>query len=175
MKTEAIAETELTVADETDIAALIATAFNVDFGGRTFYAQRHHLRLVRRDEGRLVAHLALTLRALRLDDRLHTVAGIAEVATDAAHRRAGHAAALVAGAVDIAETWPVDFMVLFGDEAIYSRAGFVAMPNPVTHVRMSGARTGPALRQHDTSLMVRPIRDIPWDPEAELDLLGSLF
>ena len=66
MVIEPIAEWQLTEPDEAQIAGLMALCFDTDFGGRSFFKTRHHLRLVIREAGQIVAHIALQFRAMRL-------------------------------------------------------------------------------------------------------------
>ena len=173
--TRAIAEMDLSAADEAQIVALLARAFDTDFGGRSYYKTRPHLRLLIRDGGVIVAHMALQFRAMRLGGRLVTVAGLAEVATDPAHRGKGHAAALLQTAIAKARAARADYFLLFGDAGLYVAAGFRTVPNPMIFLQLDGAVSGAVTREPAESLMVLPLGADPWDDTAELDLLGGLF
>ena len=76
MTPETIPEHLLTNADEAEIADLLARCFTTDFGGRSFFQTRHTWRHVIRQD-RMVAHLAVQLRAVRLGEDILTIAGIA--------------------------------------------------------------------------------------------------
>lgn len=175
MKVEPIPELDLDTATEAGIAALLETCFDGTFEGRSFFSQRHHLRLVARESEQIAGHIALGLRAVRLGAELVDVATIAEVATLPAYRGKGIASRLLAGAVAIGAASPARFLLLFGKPQLYERAGFVTVRNPIVHVDMRGAATGPVLREPSDFLMVRPLGDAVWDGEAVLDLLGSKF
>lgn len=170
-----IAETDLTARDEAAIAALLAQAFSTDFGGRSFYQQRPHLRFVLREAGKVLGHAALTLRAVRLGDTLIDVAGLADVATAPEARGRGIATALVGAAIAAARRGPARFVLLFGDRPLYAGLGFARQPNPVRFVEMTGARTGSIVTSRDKALMVLPLACTAWDGAAELDLLGWAF
>ncbi|WP_291837194.1 GNAT family N-acetyltransferase [Limimaricola sp.] len=172
---ERIAETDLTPNDETAIAALLARAFSADFGGRSFFQQRHHLRFVVREAGTVLGHAALTLRAVRLGDTLVDIAGLAEVATLPEARGRGIATALVGAAIAAARGGPARFVLLFGDRPLYAGLGFVAQPNPVRFVEMTGARTDSVVTSRDKGLMVLPLADETWNGATELDLMGQAF
>jgi predicted N-acetyltransferase YhbS len=159
MKVETIPEVRLTPAQDAEIAALLARCFTTDFGGRSYFQQRHHLRLVARDPG-LVGHVALTLRAIRAGGVLTDIAGLAEVATDPAHRGKGIAATLLQAAIA---------------EAKASPAQFQSVHNPITWIDLTGARMGTVHSERAQSLMVLPLRDKEWDAIAPLDLMGNLF
>lgn len=174
MQIETISETRLTAVQDGEIAALLARCFNTDFGGRSFFQQRHHLRLVARDPG-LVGHMALSLRAIRIRDQLTDIAGLADVATDPAHRGKGIAAALLQAAIAEARVTPATFLLLFGTAGLYAGAGFLPAHNPMTWIDLTGARMGAVCTERAEALMVLPLRDRPWDALASLDLLGNVF
>lgn len=180
MRVEAVPEWRLRPADEAAVADLLERGFGphgAAFGGRSFYHQRHHLRLLGRDDaGRIVGHVAVTWRAVRLKDALVDVAGLAEVATHPDRRGEGIARTLVGRAVDEARDGPARFVLLFGDAGFYGDLGFEPWPaNPITHVLMDGARTRGIRTGADASLMVLALRGEGWDGTAPLDLLGPKF
>lgn len=176
---EAVAEMDLSSGDEAQIVALLARAFDTDFGGRSYHKTRHHLRLVIRESGTIIAHVALQFRAMRLGGRpggrLVTVAGLAEVATDPGHRGKGHAAALLQRAIRRARAARADYMLLFGNARLYGAAGFRTVHNPMRFLELEGAASGAMKHQSAKMLMVLPLGFAPWDDTAELDLLGGLF
>lgn len=163
MLIEKIPEWHLSARDDAEIAALLARCFDTDFGGRSFFIQPHHLRLVIR-QGPIIAHMALLLRRVQLGDLSITIAGLAEVATDAAHRGQGLAAQLLQAAIDEAKASSASYLLLFGTAKLYSVAGFRYVPNKI-----------PDLSSTKSTLMVLPLRDIPWPDTAPLDLKGPAF
>lgn len=175
MRTEPIPELSLDAATEAGIAALLDTCFDGGFQGRSFFRQRHHLRLVARAGGQIIGHVALGLRAVRLGPDPVDVATIAEVATLPGYRGQGIASRLLAEAVAVAEASPARFLLLFGKPALYERAGLRTVSNPITHVDLRGAATGAVLHEPSAFLMVRPLGGTAWDDEAPLDLLGPKF
>lgn len=175
MLIECIPEWHLGAADDARIAALLGRCFPTDFGGRSYFFQRHHLRLVTREGGVIVGHMALALRAVQLGDRLVTVAGLAEVATDPDHRGKGMAAALLQVAIVEAKAGPAEFLLLFGGAKLYAAAGFATVSNKMAHVATKGTRVARVVSDGDDSLMVLPLRDLPWPDTAALDLRGPVF
>lgn len=171
---ETLAEADLTAADEAAIAALLARCFD-DFDGRSFFQTRHHWRHVIRDQGQMVAHVAVQLRAVRLAGRLVTIAGLAEVSTDPDHRGKGLASQLVQAAVAHARQSRAEHVLLFGGAALYAAQGFRPAANPMTAVDMMGARTGAVQSARAEDLQVLDLGDTPWDGSAPLDLLGPTF
>ena len=174
MEIERIPEWMLTEADDAQIVDLLARCFDTDFGGRSFFQTRHHLRLVHR-QGSIVAHMALQFRAMRLGDRLITVAGLADVATDPAIRGKGLASGHLQVAIAEAKASPAEFLLLFGTAQLYQAAGFRAVHNPLISVEMRGAVTGDVRHESAHGLMMLPLSDASWDETSTLDLLGNSF
>lgn len=175
MQIDRIPEWALTPEDEAQIAQLLARAFATDFGGRSYFQQRHHLRIVMRAEGRIIGHMGLLFRAVRLNGGLTDVAGLADVATDPDHRGQGIAQALLNAAIAEARASQAAFFLLFGNANVYSGNGFQRQTNALTYLEMRGAVTGVVKTEPAEELMVLPLRDQIWPAAAPLDLLGTLF
>lgn len=167
---ERIAEWQMSARDEAAIADLLARCFTTDFGGRSFFCHHHHLRLVIRDGG-IIGHMALVLRSVLLAGRRVSIAGLAEVATDPAHRGQGIAASLLRAAIAEAKASPAEHLLLFGEAALYAAHGFRPVTNPLAHVDVTGNRVVTA---GDDNLMVLPLRETPW-PMGPIDLRGPVF
>lgn len=175
MQIDRIPEWALTPEDEAQIAGLLASAFSTDFGGRSYFQQRHHLRLVVRVKGRIIGHMGLLFRAVRLGGLLTDVAGLADVATDPAHRGQGIAQTLLQAAIAEARASQAVFFLLFGNANLYSGNEFRRQTNMLTYLEMRGAVTGSVKIEPAEELMVLPLRERPWPVGVPLDLLGSLF
>ena len=163
MLIDKIPEWQLSARDGAEVAALLARCFDTDFGGRSFFTQPHHLRLVIR-QGPIIAHMALLLRCVQLGDRSVMIAGLAEVATDAAHRGLGIATRLLQSAIDEAKTSSACYLLLFGTAKLYSSAGFRNVPNKIAYLSPS-----------ESTLMMLPLQDAIWPDTAPLDLKGPAF
>ena len=175
MTTDIIPEHLLTNKDEAQIVSLLARCFTTDFGGRSFFQTRHSWRHVLRQD-RIIAHLAVQLRAVRLGADLVTVAGIADVATDPDHRGKGHAAMLLRAAIGAARLSPAQHVLLFGTAQLYPASGFRPIANPLTYLDLTGARTNSLYRDRpEAHLQVLDLNDRRWDGAKSLDLLGGLF
>ena len=175
MRIERIAELDLTPEDDARIAGLLARCFTTDFGGRSYFIQRHHLRFVMRDPG-VVGHMGLTYRVVRLGQALVPVLGLADVATDPQRRGEGIAARMLEEVIVWGRTSPAAFLLLFGTAGLYAGAGCTRAANPMRYVDMLGARTHAVRDEPAESLMVLPLKPgAVWDESLPLDLLGHLF
>lgn len=175
MLIESIPEWALSAQDDAEIADLLARSFDSDFGGRSYFHQRHHLRLVTRDQGRIVGHMALMLRSVRLGTERFEVACLGDVATVPAYRGRGIARALLQAAIAAAQASPGRHLLLFGVAQLYAAAGFQKAGNPVIYLHLADDRSQGLHREPAETLMVLPLRSEAWDAEADLDLLGPLF
>ncbi len=175
MTVERIEEVRLGRVDDRQIAALLADSFTTDFGGRSHFEQRPHLRFVRREEGRIVGHIGYFFRSVRQGERLFAVAGLGDVACAPDWRGRGVASGLLQAAIAEARLGSAAFVLLFGDAALYGAAGFVAAPNGIRVVGMGDARTGQIATRANAKLMVLSLANHVWDAETEVDLLGHAF
>jgi predicted N-acetyltransferase YhbS len=171
---ELLPEQTLTPADESQIANLLKTSFPTDYGGRSFYKQRPHSRLIWRDGG-IVSHAALFYRAIRLGGALVDVMGIGDVATASEARGRGIATDVIAQSIGAARASEARFLILFGARGLYDRAGFQTVPNHYTHVEMVGAKTGVITRADSAYFKVLPLRGMQWPTGVEVDFMGTLF
>ncbi len=171
---EILPEWRLDAETEGQIAMLLADAFPTDYGGRSFFQQRPHLRLIRRDPD-VVGHVAVFLREVRLDGHLKQVLGIGDIATHRAHRGTGIASALLGQALTPPIAGRAEFALLFGRRGLYDRAEFRRAANPIRHVDLTGAESRAITQTSSDFLMVRPLRGTNWPEHAPLDLLGAMF
>lgn len=175
MLVELIPEWQLSPADDRQIATLLSRTFDTDFGARSFFMQRPHLRLVLRDKALIIGHMALTFRAVRLGGRLTSIVGLCDVATAPELRGKGLASTLLQAAIVQARQSTAEHFLLFGVARLYGAAGFERAANPLIFVDMQGARTGVVKHELAQSLMVLSLTDKIWDQAAPLDMLGPLF
>lgn len=175
MQIDRIEETRLSQADETGISALLNRAFDTDFGPFSYFEQRHHVRLVMREAGTIIGHMALGYRAIRLGDVFLDAATLADVATDPAHQGRGVATALMRAMIEEGRAMRADLIMLFGDRPMYAGHGFFHVSNPLTALDLTGRRITEIKRWVPTHLMILPLTELTWDDTSPLDLLGTKF
>lgn len=175
MQIERIEELRLDAETDTEIANLLALCFDTDFGGYSHFNQRHALRLVARNAGTIVGHMALSLRVIGIAGRLVDVIGLGEVATHPAQRGQGIANDLLIAAIAEARQSTARFFILFGNARLYGAAGFRSVGNPVRYLNLSKQTSDQVIASNSEPLMVLALGDAKWDDHAEIDLLGPLF
>ncbi len=177
MRIEVTPEHALTRDTDRAIGALLEAAFGpaAGFAGRSFHKQRHHLRILGWDGANVIGHVALQLRAIRLEAETLTIAGVAEVATHPAHQGRGIGRALMQEAIAQATDTVSEAAVLFGHPGLYAPLGFQPQSNPVAYVAFENGRPTGVVTDTIESLMVLPLGSRHWDGRAAIDLLGPLF
>jgi len=175
MQIERLNEYDLTPDVETQIADLLAQSFTTDFGGRSYFQQRHHVRFIARDGDAIMGHMALCYRDIRRDGVLVPIWGLAEVATAPQARGKGVATDLLDAAIAFVRTTPAAFLVLFGNRPIYAGNGFEKHRNTLVSISFEGAETGKVSTAENAGLMVLSLTDQQWDGAALIDLLGHKF
>ena len=177
MQTDILAEQDLRPDTDAAIGALLEGAFGRGAGyeGRSFHKMRHHLRVLGWQDGQLIGHVALQLRAIRMGDAPLTIAGVGEVATHRDHRGRGVASALMRQAISEARDSLAQFAVLFGYPGLYAPLGFRSQPNRLRYLSWDRSGPGKVVTDKIDSLMVLPLGSREWDGTAEIDLGGPLF
>lgn len=178
MQIERISELQLTRGDDDRIAALVDIAFrgrDAGFGGRSYNKQRHHLRIIAREDGQIIGHIALLFRAIRMGDQIVQIIGLAEVATHPTHEGKGVATALLKETIRQSKQSLADFIILFGTHPIYAKHGFQKYANPLHYVVMDDCWTHKMITRVDDAFQVLALGEVDWDATAPVDLLGHLF
>jgi len=177
MVIEDIHEIDLTPELEIEIAAVIEAAFgsNGGYAGRSYFKQRHSLRVIARVGGALVGHIALVFREICVGDRHIPIMGVAEVATDPRFQGQGIASALLKHAIERSQRTQARFLLLFGVRPIYAGHGFQEARNDLTWVAMQDMRTVGTETRPARAFLYLPLSDERWDNHAPIDLLGPTF
>lgn len=179
MQIDAVHELELSAADDAAIGALLDAAYadlgENGFQGRSYFSQRHHLRIVAREDDRIIGHVALLFRVIRLGDTVTPVIGLAEVATDPAREGRGVASLLLNEAISRSRDSIAAFIVLFGDHPIYRKSGFLSRTNLLRHVVIEAGQTREIRTGVDDALMILPLTDADWPDDVTVDLMGPMF
>ena len=175
MKIERIEELQLSKSDDAAIATLLGGAFETDFGQRSFFQQRHHLRLLMREKETVIGHMAISIRAIRMGNTVLTVAGLGDVATDINYRGQGIATQLMHRAIQEVKSSQCAFFLLFGNRPLYAASGFKPVANKVRYTSLIGVKTGEVVEISDSGLMVMPLGSALWDETAVIDLAGHAF
>lgn len=175
MQIERVFEPELAPDVDAEIAGLLNESFGGGYGGRSFYQQRPSLRFLAWDDTRLIGHIAVCYRAVRLGDQELTAAGLIDVATRPDMQGKGVAKTLLRQVEDWARGTRADLLMLFGDHPVYAAMGYQSKHVTQRYVPMIGVRTHETQQEARPGPMILPLRPMAWDDSAVLDLVGFRF
>ncbi len=172
---EQIPEWQLGYSDDRAISDLLKTCFDTDYGNLSYFNQRPHLRLVHRDGKAIVGHMAAVFRTVRQGNNLFTIFGLADVATAPGHQGQGIASGLLKQAIALARKSDAQFILLFGEAALYVANGFKPAANSVLFAKSCPGKAAQPMRDTEPLLMVMPLADQHWNTETDVDLMGHIF
>jgi predicted N-acetyltransferase YhbS len=147
-------DTQVDDALDTELRTLLTRCFGDVFKDKRHYYELPAHRWLVRDEGELIAHLAVHDKTFEHEGTNIPFLGIAEVCVAPSHRGRG----LVRAMLQAAETQfsTVPFAILLGDPGVYSSSGYHMVdtiyfpdrdaenPNPDTMVKALGAAAWPS-------------------------------
>jgi len=173
---EYVEDRKVDAALDAELRALLSSCFtgeaNEVFRHQRFFNEMPaHRWLIRDDEGRLVAHLAVHDKSIGISSGRLRVGGIAEVCVAATHRGQG----LVRQLLTLAHEWMasqgIGYSTLFGDSRVYSSSGYRNVKNPVRYL---DPKTGKRQTQPLDNFLVKALTAAPW-PKGAVDLRGPKF
>ena len=157
------------------IAGLLDECFDGVHGGRTFFKQVPHQRLLAWSEGGLVGHVGMDFRAVRVGEATVPVLGIVDLCVALTARRKGVGAALLQGVEERAECQSFA-LAMADDSRLYCRAGHSLIhAADVPFLAIDELRRHGVIRRDLSEFfMVKRLGGDVW-PDGPIDLLGDLF
>ena len=181
MNIEFVPEIEIDKSTSSAISELLAQCFpdfSGEYGGRAYFKQLPHYRLLAYEDQRLIGHLSIDLRVMNLNGQAVTVFGAIDFCVSPNRQGSGIGSELLREFETVArDSNRVDFLFLVADNpAIYESMGYQA-----TTVRTKWLK----IDQHknygvgdeliaDAFMMYKAISDTQWK-DGELDLLGYMY
>ena len=161
--------------EESQIAAMLKQCFDGMHEGRTYCEQIPQQRLLGYCGDRLVGHLGLDYRMIRIGEAIFSVVGIIDLCVVPDLRRRGLAQRLLAAAEK--RSAAQDFSVLVAkDTRLYERTGYRLLAKAdVTWLAIDELRChGVSNRDLSDIFMQKPLSTKTW-PKGPIDMLGFLF
>ncbi len=172
---EYIPDSEVDAALDGQLRGLLSICFtgpqNERFKRQRYYSQMPRHRWIIREQGRVIAHVAVHDKSVGTPVGDLAIGGVAEVAVRPDFRGRGLVRQLIAAAHADLVWRGVPFAFLFGDHNVYESSGYVPVNNPLRFYDPS--RNEWCVRP-DASAMVALLGSTPW-PEGEIDLRGPVF
>lgn len=177
MRTEWVNEPAIDARADADIRALLQTCFPGEecFRSRRYYKQLPHRRLLVRDEGLLVGHVAVDHRMIALGGAPAPIAGVIDLCVHPSWRGQGLGARLLGQVEAFGRESGAEFVVLFAvDDGLYRRSGYRRSGNVVRWLKIHEHRSLGMGEEVIDELMVKELGARAW-PKGVVDLLGYQF
>jgi GNAT superfamily N-acetyltransferase len=169
-------EYELKAEQKKDIAALLRNCFEDYPAQRCYYKLLPALRLLLNNEDKLLAHLAIEHRVIRIGPKPARIFGVIDLCVAKSHRSMGLASQLLERFEELATASHADFLILFADRhELYKSHGYTLVSNECRFMMVDEHRSLEiADRRFEDCLMIKEIGPITWTKEP-VDLLGTVF
>ena len=157
------------------IASLLDACFDGVHGGRTWFKQIPHERLLAWRGCDLMGHVGMEYRVVRVGEAIVPILGIVDLCVVPAARRQGIGAALLQGAEERARGQSFA-LAMADDPRFYERAGYSLLNDAnVTFLAIDELRCHSVIRRDLSEIfMVKQLTCDAW-PDGPIDLLGHLF
>ncbi len=173
--------TEHTAAESSDpsrdaaISSLLDACFDGTHGGRTWFKQIPHERLLAWSGSNLMGHVGMEFRVVRVGEVIVPILGIVDLCVAPAAWRQGIGAALLRGAEERARGQSFA-LAMADDPRLYERAGYSLLNDVnVTFLAIDELRCHSVIsRDLSEIFMVKQLTCDVW-PDGPIDLLGHLF
>ena len=177
MKILTLTEHQVTAEMQGQISALVDVCFSENFGGRFYFKQRAHVRILALEEDSLVGQIGIDCRVINVSGTVLKIFGILDVCVHPDQRNAGIATKLLKIAEELARQSDQDFMVLMASKyAFYGRCGYQRVqPAPTKWLAIEDCQSVKLLEEDlSDCFMVNQLGGTPW-PAGQIDLLGYKF
>lgn len=143
---------------------------------RSYHKQLPHFRLLALVDKRIVGHLGIDHRMIRIGDSPVSIFGMVDLCVDSEYRGNGIGGKMLTQADIIARRNNIEFLFLMAsDHALYESQGFHIVDGLCSWLRIDEHRNyGVAVEEIRGEMMVKPTGDTKW-PTGPIDLLGHMF
>ena len=172
---------EHTASDSSDpvrdaaVADLLDACFDGAHGGRTWFKQIPHVRLLAWSGNDLVGHAGLDYRMVRVGETIVPILGVVDLCVAPAARKRGIGAALLQRAEERSRGQSFA-LAMADDPRLYQRTGYSLLDVAnVTFLAIYEMRCHSVIHRDLSEIfMVKQLTCDAW-PEGPIDLLGHLF
>ena len=176
MNIQRIEEFQISTATHQQIQTLFADCFPEYPKDRTYFKQVPTFRYLVWEKDRLVGHLGVDHRIIRVGNQSVSIMGIVDLCVDPAFQSQKIASNLIHQLDTLSQKHQIDFLVLVtGDHNYYRKHGFQLVQNVCRWLIINNHQMlGIGHRRIEESLMVKPLGDKPWNTGL-IDFLGHIF
>lgn len=143
---------------------------------RSYFKQLPHFRYLAFADDKLVAHMGVDHRVIRVGDSIFSIFGVIDLFVRPSDRRQGIASHLLNLLTELAQSKSIDFLFLVsGNDRFYLKNGFKAVSQECSWLGIEEHQNCGILTETiEKNFMVKQTGDKSWI-DAPIDLLGYMF
>jgi GNAT superfamily N-acetyltransferase len=176
MRVHRIEEFKINKKQHSEISELLKLCFSSYPSDRSFYKQFPSFRYLVLKEKKLIAHLAIIHRMIKVGEENFTIFGVSDLCVDPDFQQKKIARVLLEELETLGKKHKIDFITLVAHEQkFYKKNGFQVYNNNCRWLIINEIQSlGLAQRNLDHALMVKPLSEKKWE-KGMVDFLGCLF
>jgi len=143
---------------------------------RSYYKQLPHFRFICTDNGKIVGHIGVDHRVIRVADEIFRIFGLIDVCVDEQYRNKSIATSMIEKVFALGQETGIDFLFLIAsDHRVYEKNKFQVVNELCSWLRIHDHRNyGVAVENLEQEIMIRKVGNRDW-PKGPIDLLGYVF
>ncbi len=176
MKIQRIEEFKINTKQHLEISELLKLCFSSYPSNRSFYKQFPSFRFLVFEEKKLIAHLAIIHRMIKVGEEGHVIFGVSDLCVHPDFQHKKIASILLSDLENLGKKHKIDFITLIAqDQKIYKKNGFQAINNNCRWLIINETQSlGLAQRNLDNALMIKSLNKKNWG-DGMVDFQGCLF
>ena len=176
MKIQRIEEFKVNKKQHLEISELLKLCFSSYPADRSFYKQFPSFRFLVFEEKKLIAHLAIIHRIIKVGEESVVIFGVSDLCVHPDFQHKKIASVLLEELESLGKKHKIDFITLIAQEQkFYKKNGFQAVNNDCRWLIINEIQSlGLAQRSLDNALMIKPLSEKNWG-DGMVDFQGSLF
>ena len=176
MKIQRIEEFKINRKRHTEISELLKLCFSSYPSDRSFYKQFPSFRYLVFDEKKIIAHLAIIHRMIKVGEENYIIFGVSDLCVHPDFQHKKIASVLLQELETLGKKHNIDFITLIAQEkGFYKKNGFKVYNNDCRWLIINELQSlGLAQRNLDNALMIKPLSEKKWKKET-VDFMGCLF
>ncbi|MFK7773831.1 MAG: GNAT family N-acetyltransferase [Saprospiraceae bacterium] len=176
MRIQRIEEFKINKKQHAGISELLKLCFSSYPANQSFYKQFPSFRFLVFEEKKLIAHLAIIHRLIKIGEESLVIFGVSDLCVHPDFQQKKIASVLLEELETLGKKHKIDFITLIAQEQkFYKKNGFQVANNNCRWLIINGTQSlGLAQRSLDNALMIKPLAKKKWE-DGMVDFQGCLF
>jgi len=176
MRIKRVEEFKINEKQHAEISELLKLCFSSYPADRSFYKQFPSFRFLVFEEKKLIAHLAIIHRMIKVGEENIVIFGVSDLCVDPDFQHKKIASVLLEDLEILGKKHQIDFITLIAqDQKFYKKNGFQSVNNNCRWLIINEIQSlGLAQRNLDNAIMIKPLTEKKWG-NGMVDFQGCLF